>query len=199
MKKIYILPIALAMTFALSLRAHAVPVNVALGKTATASYSWTAATTPNMAVDGDVATRWVTPAFSGWLEVDLASVYSIDSIDVVGITTSHYIYDGWKNYYTLEYRTSTTDPWSVIGSGVTSQYYDPIDTWDIGGVAMRYIRYSVSPGSPGPLHWAHLSELRVFSGTASVPEPGLLILLGSGLAAMLAVAGRGASSETVAI
>ncbi|RYD91046.1 MAG: discoidin domain-containing protein, partial [Sphingobacteriales bacterium] len=79
--------------------ADAPPVNLAVGKTATASSSFNA---ESLSIDGDLGTRWSIAAATEneWYKVDLGSVENISRIDIY-----------WEGAYASDYalQVSTDD------------------------------------------------------------------------------------------
>ena len=78
--------------------------NIALGRPATASSSYGAASTPDKAVDGDDTTRWANsaaerPTMQGWWAVDLGTARSVDRV------TIHWQEDAWPLNYRIEAST----------------------------------------------------------------------------------------------
>lgn len=137
---------------------------------------------PSKAVDGSRATWWNGPTLGSlasplWLKVDLEGVYSVDLIvlkgpDIASTNVGHYI------DYSL-YSSVDDQDWTSIGSGRLVDTLDPIDEVALGGVHMRYIRFDVVGGT----HWAHLSEMEVYtaSGPATIPAPSGILLSSIGV------------------
>lgn len=153
-------------------QAQGAVINVALDPQVTATATtWRAGSPPQDAVDGDPATGWATTVFTASLSIDLGRLYSVNQIDLVGIQTGLGlpIYRGYKLDYTLEAKALAGDPWTTLGTGTLVHFVDPIDTFALPGTPIRYLRFTASPTTAGPHHWAHLREMRVFADPAVVP------------------------------
>ncbi len=129
--------------------------NVALNKNATASSNEAVGTPPNLAVDGNVATRW-SSAFSDpqWIQIDLASTYSVCRVIL-----------RWEAAYGKNYQiqvSSDAANWTSIYSTTTGD--GGVD--DLTGLVGngRYIRmYGTARGTG----WGYsLWEFEVYSSTA---------------------------------
>lgn len=155
---------------------------------------------------------WNSGYWGGWVQVDFGASYVLDRIELYG----------WVNTYdpfTLLV-SSNGSSWSTLLTG--GYHYEPNLTYAGGSGTMglgddwgavydvalntlasgqqaRYLRYSVSSGSP---HWGYLFELMVdghtplmidtggggshtSGGGASIPEPSSLTLLGIGVMGLL--------------
>src|SRR5258708_7800020 len=105
--------------------------NVALNKTATSSSNENAATTPNLAVDGNAGTRWSSAADDPqWLQVDLGSTQSICHVTLT-----------WETAYGKSYTIQTSPDagtWTTIYTTTTGDG----GTDDLTGMpgSGRYIR-----------------------------------------------------------
>lgn len=127
---------------------------VSLNKPATVSGSYSSV--PQNAVDGDNSTYWNSGGASGWLTVDLGTVYSLDQITVLGGITNNYILS----------RSIDGNSWFTVASGVWpgGSSPPPPETWNLGGAEGRYIKYE-SPGNG--VNWVALHEMTV----TAIPEP----------------------------
>jgi len=178
--------------FAFAVMAHAVPINVALNKpaTATSTYSFYVA---GRVVDGDWVTHWSSSsgAFPQWLEVDLEGVFDPFEITLVMGENPSYG-SSYDNHYELQ---SSLDgsTWDILATGVLEDDPvdfpgDPVAHLDVavlpGVESMQYVRYFVTAGG----HWAHLAEMEVMvddaNGSAAIPEPATLSLLALGALAL---------------
>ena len=177
----------LLCVFAFAAMAHAVPINVALNRPATASstYSFYVA---GRAVDGDWVTHWGASngSFPQWLEVDLGAVFDPFEITLVMGDNPNYG-ASYDNHYELQ---SSLDgaTWDVCTTGVLEDDPvdfpgDPVAHLDVitlpGVESMQYVRYYVTGGA----HWAHLTEMEVMVDDA-IPEPASLSLLALGALAL---------------
>lgn len=140
---------------------------------------------------------WNSGMWGGWVQVDFKSAYLLDRVELYGI----YAY---VNPYTLS-ASSDGISWVTVGSG--AYHAEPAlsqpASVNLGGIEFgavhdvsngtltsnvlaRYLRYTVSAGSP---HWGYMAELRVEGHTqtvtppppAPVPTPAAWSLLASGL------------------
>ncbi|HNL32952.1 MAG TPA: discoidin domain-containing protein [Pseudomonadales bacterium] len=134
---------------------------------------------------------WNSGYWGGWVEVDFKSAYLLDRVELYGI----YAYG---NPYTLSASSDGTS-WVTVGSGAYHQepalsqpasvnlggiefggVHDVQNSTLTSNVLARYLRYTVSSGSP---HWGYMAELRVegHAPPAPVPTPAAWSLLASGL------------------
>jgi hypothetical protein len=161
---------------------EAVGANVALDKPASSNDTYYT-TLPSMAVDGNLDTLWSansagSPSSPIWLDVDLGVAYPVDRIVLIGpYSGNEGLHVDYELYGSLDGIT-WGDP---IGQGSlvdTATMSERSNTIDVGGSAMRYVRFSGVGGS----HWTHLSEMEVYS----VPEPSTIVLLSVGAISLIA-------------
>ncbi len=86
--------------------------NLALNKTATSSSNENAGTTPNLAVDGNLGTRW-SSAYSDpqWIQIDLGATYSVNHVKLT-----------WEAAYGKSYQIQVSNDatnWTTIYSTTT--------------------------------------------------------------------------------
>ncbi|MCT9931284.1 discoidin domain-containing protein [Planotetraspora sp. A-T 1434] len=121
-------------------------VNLALGKTATASSEFSSDYTPAKAVDGSMSSRWAQGSGlpdPSWLQVDLGSVKQITAV-----VTTFEKSNGYK--YKIEYSADSGEPanWSTLDDH-TSTYTTAQTNYSLSGSAVnaRYIRITVTDSS----------------------------------------------------
>lgn len=138
-------------------------VNLALGKTATASSMYSAEYTPAMAFDGSMSSRWAQGAGlpdPSWLQVDLGSLRKI-----TGVVTTFEKSSGYK--YKIEYSADTTDPsgWTSLedhtAAPTTTQ-----TTYSLppSAVNARYVRITINDSSSSG---GSIYELGVYGAPAA--------------------------------
>jgi hypothetical protein len=174
---------AVAATFyASSLQAQ----NVAQGKTASQSSTWSSTTPASNAVDGNLSTMSHTSSeLNAWWMVDLGGVFNISEISIWNRQEQ-----AWASRlypYRISVQdvfnaalTSANDVWTV---DVTSAQGTSVSTPDVffppAGVAGRFVKVQLLG-----TNWLHLAEVEV-AGTQApgtvVPEPMSMALLGTGL------------------
>ncbi len=151
-------------------------VNLTLGKTATASMSFTSAgETPDKAVNGtylDLHDKWCTGYGGGsnqWLEVDLGAYYYIDRWVV--INGKHIDSRMYTQNYRLEYKDGSN--W-ILADQVTGNTEGSTDrTLPIQFIA-RYVRLYVVTGDFDDCTRIH--EFQVYNSRGYVPMPGDILL-----------------------
>ena len=137
-------------------------INIALGKPASTNKNIWSDYWPSKAVDGDIETIWSAdhhgkPADPTWLKVDLEDVFAVEQI-VLKVRTWQTQYAGYYVDYIL-YISEDGQAWEEIGQGRLIDYDEPIDTIELNGKSMRYLRYDVVGGT----HWANLHEMEVYA------------------------------------
>jgi hypothetical protein len=131
--------------------------NLALNKTATSSSNENAGTTPNLAVDGNLGTRW-SSAFSDpqWLQVDLGSPQNICHVKITWETAYGKAYQiqvsndaaSWTNIYsTTNGAGGVEDLTGLSGSG---RYIRMYGTARATGYGYSIWEFEVYVGSAGP-------------------------------------------------
>ncbi len=136
--------------------------NVALNKTATSSSNENAGTTPNLAVDGSLTTRWAS-AFSDpqWIQIDLGASYTICHVKLT-----------WETAYGKSYQIQVSADgtlWANLYSTTTGD--GGVD--DLTGLSGngRYIRMYGTVRATG--YGYSLWEFEVYAtGGSSTPVPG---------------------------
>jgi hypothetical protein len=130
--------------------------DLALGKTVTVS-SYSDPNTPNLAVDGNLSTRWAQAlgrSDPSWIQVDLGAVTSINSV-----VTTFELSSGYS--YLLEYSTDGVT-WSTFDDHTASKTTDRTNySFSQQPVNARYVRQTVtnSSGNGGSIY-----ELQVYGG-----------------------------------
>ena len=131
--------------------------DLAQGKQATASSSYSDGYSPQLAVDGDLSTRWAQGSGlpdPSWIQVDLGAVTSIK-----GAVTTFELTSGYQ--YRLEYSTDATT-WSTLedhtGTRTTEQTNYSLLTQAVNA---RYVRLTVT-GSNN--NGGSIYELQVYGG-----------------------------------
>lgn len=118
--------------------------NLALGKTATASSTYSSSYTADMAVDGSLTTRWAQQGgdySECWLKVDLGENYSLSSVK-----TSFFVAnDNHKYKYKIEYSTDDTN-WNMYADN-TSAYTTQSTVEDTNSVTGRYVKITITDSS----------------------------------------------------
>lgn len=156
-------------------------VNVALGRPATASSSYTQEPgfpnkyLPDRAVDGDPLSGWAPNWEKAWYRLDLQGAYRINRIELVSRQDSpEYDFDDSRRNFAVE---ASNDPdfetYTVLGSQGTTPF-EP-GTWSLNvadPVTYRYIR--VSKTAAGSFYMA---ELRVFGEEVVSPQDADLVWL----------------------
>jgi hypothetical protein len=136
---------------------QAAPTLVSQGKPATSSSNENAGTTPNLALDGNLGTRW-SSAFSDpqWLRIDLGASYAISRVVL-----------NWEAAYGRAYQIQV----SADGAAWTSIYATAsgdggIDDLAVSGTG-RYVRmYGTARGTP---YGYSLWEFQVYGETVTPP------------------------------
>lgn len=158
--------------------------NIAEGKAATQSSTWSGSTPAGNAVDGDAATFSHTNfQLNAWWAVDLGSLHDIFELSVLNRQT-----DSWA-FRLYGYRISiqtvfdaalntANNVWqqdvlvSQDGSYLTPDIFLP------GGVTGQFVKVQLLA-----TNYLHMAEVEVYGAPATVvPEPMSMILLGTGLA-----------------
>lgn len=139
--------------------------NLALGKPATANYSY-GESTADKAVDGDPDTSWNagsrgSAGSPNWLKIDLGAVHTIGTI-FLWYDYSNGAYNGYDNQYIL-YGSTDDSTYTEIASGTLVDSPDfemRSDTIHLpeGARDYRYLRFD----SVGGRHWSSLLELEVY-------------------------------------
>jgi chitodextrinase len=130
--------------------------DLALGKTVTVS-SYSDPNTPNLAVDGNLSTRWAQAlgrSDPSWIQVDLGAVTSINSV-----VTTFELPSGYS--YLLEYSTDGVT-WSTFDDHTASKTTNRTNySFSQQPVNARYVRQTVtnSSGNGGSIY-----ELQVYGG-----------------------------------
>jgi hyaluronoglucosaminidase len=126
-------------------------VNLAEGKTATASTSEVSWLTPDLAVDGNNNTRWASLyTDQQWLSVDLGQVYSINKVIL-----------NWETAYGKQYKIQVSQDgshWSDVYTELNSN--GGIDEIEFPSTEARYVRML---GVKRSSNWGYsLYEMKVF-------------------------------------
>ena len=136
--------------------------NMALNKLATASSVETGGTlTPNLAVDGNVNTRWSSAFVSPqWLCVDLGATNPVDTVVINWQAAAA------KSYY-IQVANNTNGPWTKVYDRTTVSNSTPGIKYDIfPSVNARYVEvYCVSRYNTA--YGFSIFELQVFGGAAT--------------------------------
>lgn len=134
-----------------------VPVNYALGKTFSASRTYSSSYAPNYAGDGSLSTYWRTPWLSSstqieWLSVDLGTSTRISKAEVVWASNRHAT--EYRVYTSSDNATWTQVYASTTGAGGTSAV-----SWTAGNA--RYVKVECRRASSTNSGYG-IAELRVF-------------------------------------
>lgn len=129
--------------------------NLAQGKTATASSTYSASYAASKAVDGDAGTRWAQQtgaADPSWLQVDLGAAHLVHRTE-----TSAFLYSGLGVKYKIEYSLDGAS-WSSYVDRTAAFTTPDVDTSD-AAVSARYMRitFTVTQGQGGSVF-----EFKVF-------------------------------------
>lgn len=133
--------------------AFAGSTNLALGRPVTSSSNESAGLTPNLAVDGNLTSRW-SSSFSDpqWIQIDLGSTQTIGRVVL-----------RWEAAYGRSYQIQTSDngtSWTTIYSTTTGD--GGTDDLTVSGLG-RYIRmYGTARGTP---YGYSLFEFEVYGGS----------------------------------
>jgi hypothetical protein len=183
-----------ALMLAVALASSAFAGNVALsGLGASATCGGTPSCTlgsfvASNTIDGSLATEWVAPGgtVGPYVLVDLGQLYTIDSVTISGVGNSGYsigfeVFVGTSsNVATLEGGTPITGGSPIVQSGGAAWN----DTYSVSIASpIRYVLYDVttSNNSDHPTYDdAYTTEI----AADSVPEPGTIGLIGTGLLAL---------------
>ena len=149
----------------------AVPVaaqtNLALGKSATGSTACNSAETPPLAVNGSLSDKWCSLAATKWLQVDLASGYSVSRFvlrhaGAGGEATS---------YNTRDFNIQTSTDNVAWGTAVTvAGNSASVTTHDIAPRTVRYVRLNVTAAEQGGGGAARIYELEVYGSGGTILE-----------------------------
>ena len=158
-------------------------VNVAAGKTATASSSATGAAA-SLATDGDAATSWTAgdPSTGSWLQVDLGARYDL--------TGSSLTFPQLAGY---QYRVETSDDGIVWDTAFThsdtASVGESDDSWVGTG---RYVRVLFTGGLGGSA--PSVAELALYGDLAAAPTPVDVVQEKTRVTASTSAAGHPATS-----
>jgi hypothetical protein len=145
------------------------PVNLALNKPAFSSSNENSSLTPNLAVDGNLNTRWSSPFSSPqWIYVDLGAVYNLNRVVL-----------RWEAAYGRAYQVQTStnaSTWTTRFSTTTGN--GGLDDIAISGSG-RYVRiYGTSRGTS----WGYsLWELEVYGTSPTAKSANLITANEEGL------------------
>ena len=144
---------------------------------------------------------WNSGYWGGYVQVDFQDAYVLDRIELYGAYSYYDPFtltgslDGstWfaiaTGGYHVEPGLSQSDTYLGIKYGAV---YDVTQGSLAADLEARYLRYTVSPGSP---EWGYMFEMRADGhaaggDTGAVPEPGSLACVGMGLLMLLALGRR---------
>jgi len=132
-------------------------VDLAQGKSVTASSSYSDQYAPTFAVDGDLTTRWAQGQGlpdPSWIQVDLGAVTSIK-----GAVTTFELTSGYR--YRLEYSTDATT-WSTVDDHTATPTTDRTNYSVLTqAVNARYVRLTVTGSN---FNGGSIYELQVYGG-----------------------------------
>jgi hypothetical protein len=130
--------------------------DLALGKAVTVS-SFSQPNTPDLAVDGDLSTRWAQGLGlpdPSWIQVDLGAVTSVK-----GAITTFELPSGYQ--YRLEYSTDATD-WSTLDDHTAARTTDRTNYSLLPrAVDVRYLRLTVTGSN---FNGGSIYELQIYGG-----------------------------------
>lgn len=140
------------------------PINLALGRTATASSVEVPGFEASRAVDGEVVTRW-SAATGGteWLQVDLGTPTTITTVDV-----------NWETAYAATYAVQTSTDGVTFATAATQSATGPGNTrTSFAPTSARYVRITcLTPGSPYTYSIVELGVSRATGNAAPVANAG---------------------------
>jgi hypothetical protein len=132
--------------------------NVALGKPATASTTFSSSYAPALAFDGSLQTRWcpVNGSNNQWLQVDLLSAYTISQSQVT-FESNGTVGATWR--YTV-YGSVDNSAWTpLVDRTQNTQTYQTLQ--DLFSFAGRFFRIVVV--IPAVPHWASIEDWSLFA------------------------------------
>lgn len=139
--------------------------NVALYKTATANGD--DGNSPSGAIDGDVNTRWSNQEIPSWIEIDLGSLKSITSTEVI-------CYKDRAYQFTVEAKASENDAYTQIvdrtNNTKTGSVASPIiDNFD--AIDARFVKLTITGADGYTGDWVSIMEIRVMGMDAGSDIP----------------------------
>jgi YD repeat-containing protein len=130
--------------------------NLAAGKAATASTSWSAGYTPDLVVDGNGSTRWNSAANdnSGWLNIDLGSVQTVCKVKF------NWVY--YPNAFEIRVSQDAVT-WTTVAT--VSSATPVINEFSFATINARHIRF-VSVSALASASFSNsIYEIEVYAGT----------------------------------
>lgn len=197
-----LLSVATALAFGTH-QADAALINVAVGKTATATTELNSSFPASRAVDGDNSDSTfyhsATNDFSPSWQVDLGGELPIEEVLIYNRADGSGEFGTRLNNVFVEildasnsqvYLSDVFNPWDGTGTPANP---DPSDNgphlFDSGGVVGQFVRVFKDPAIDGS-EWLPLAEVEVYVQQGNVPEPSTLAIGAIGLAALLGVTRR---------
>ncbi len=131
-------------------------INLAGGKSITASHPYQGPSKPELAIDNNPETYWSCAFSPSWIQVDLEALTTVSRIKIV-----NYI-DGTRYYQYRVEVSSDAKQWTCVGD--MSQNTAPATkegvTFDFKEVIARYVRVTMLKNSANP--GMHISELSIY-------------------------------------
>ncbi len=131
---------------------------------------------PEFVIDGELPVAyssthaWNAGGYTGWLQIDLGDIYTIDLVELYLTTGNHFniLVGNGTTWSLLNNTLQETAPYAIPGSA--QHVYDWYNVMSDNEVSGQFLRYEVVSGGG---HWAHLGEIQI-SGTLVTNEPDII-------------------------
>ena len=114
---------------------------------------------PGNTVDNNLATRWSANGDGQWLQFDLGTTRTVGSVKVA-------VYNGNTRQNRFELQVSAGGGvWTTIFNGQSSGTTTAEESYDLGNVQARYVRYFGHSATTSTFN--SVTEVSIFAGTAT--------------------------------
>lgn len=104
--------------------------------------------------DGDLVTRWSAETYPQWVELDLDSVITVETIELVS-------YENRSYTFVVEGKQSAEESYSEIAQGMGT--FGGVQTVALNYASVQFLRITITgPGDHYNGDWVSVNELRVF-------------------------------------